>query len=422
MFNIVSIFQLQNTQLAKTMLEAHVNQMLTASTGNFLLAGVITVAYLDKLPKKFTLFFLASIYFVNAVRAWAYSRRKYYFAKPLGHKKIHQLALGISFTNGVFWGFSGWFVARYAPEGETLLMYVVLAGITAGALATASASRIAFTVFTLPTLIPLTIYELLKTTPDSLALALVFSAYIVLMVVSSKRINNTIYSNVATLLENENTLTELKAQQVANNQLNQELKEKIAKEESYINELEIANLRSKQLADELYRRSTTDSLTGIANRRSLDEALEQQWRLAKRSETSIALIMFDLDWFKKYNDSMGHIAGDECLCKLAELLKQFFKRDIDLVARFGGEEFAVLLTGINEKNALVLANNFCTFLYAQNIPHNQSDFHRITTSSGVSAVIPTPNSTPIQLVEQADKALYSAKANGRNTARCFSQL
>jgi diguanylate cyclase (GGDEF)-like protein/hemerythrin-like metal-binding protein len=164
--------------------------------------------------------------------------------------------------------------------------------------------------------------------------------------------------------------------------------------------------------------STTDALTGIANRRHFDAILTTEWNRAVRLGQSLALGMIDLDWFKKYNDHYGHQAGDECLRQVASVLTETFNRTGDLVARYGGEEFVFIAPVTDSESALRLGQLVCGGVQTLALPHEQSKFGCVTLSVGVVALIPQHNESPDMLVRIADEMLYRAKAQGRNRVVC----
>ena len=178
------------------------------------------------------------------------------------------------------------------------------------------------------------------------------------------------------------------------------------------------------LAQELKRRAAaehrfselaaTDSLTQLANRRAFDETLDTEWRRAVRESTSIALLMIDSDFFKAFNDTYGHLEGDHALKSLADTMKMCVERPGDLVARFGGEEFVVLLpnTGVDGANTIALAIRHAIADTA--LPHATSPFGQLTVSIGIAVRQPAGQDTRSDLVEAADAALYTAKAEGRD--------
>ncbi|MBJ7313318.1 diguanylate cyclase [Rugamonas sp. CCM 8940] len=162
--------------------------------------------------------------------------------------------------------------------------------------------------------------------------------------------------------------------------------------------------------------STTDGLTGVANRRGFDLALEREWRRAERTGQTVALTMLDVDHFKKYNDHYGHLAGDACLRAVAELITSHGRRTTDLVARYGGEEFALLAAATDSADAFGVAEAICAELLKLQLPHAGSPFGVVTISIGVAVLLPSEHNTPEQLVRQADRAMYRAKEKGRNMA------
>ena len=172
--------------------------------------------------------------------------------------------------------------------------------------------------------------------------------------------------------------------------------------------LQQANQQLKQLA-------ILDGLTGVANRRYFDQALNNEWNRLAREEKPLSLILCDIDYFKVYNDTYGHPEGDSCLKKVANILQRATKRAADLVARYGGEEFAVILPDTNHRGALFVAENIRQKLNKQKIPHPASSVSPyLTISIGIATTIPTSGQTASKLLKTTDSALYQAKKQGRN--------
>ncbi|NEO53164.1 MAG: PAS domain S-box protein [Okeania sp. SIO3B5] len=166
---------------------------------------------------------------------------------------------------------------------------------------------------------------------------------------------------------------------------------------------------------ELYQLATLDGLTKIANRRCFDRYLEREWLRIGREKKTLSLIMCDIDFFKKYNDTYGHQKGDECLQQVAKAISKVVKRPTDLVARYGGEEFAIILPNTNLEGAIHIANIVQQEVYKLQIPHrNSPTYQQVTLSLGVSSIIPFPEATYKSLIAGADRALYQAKQKGRN--------
>ena len=174
------------------------------------------------------------------------------------------------------------------------------------------------------------------------------------------------------------------------------------------NELQAANEELSKLAD-------SDGLTKVGNRRFFEKSLHNEWLRCLRSGCEIALVLIDVDFFKKYNDTYGHQAGDICLKEVAAALKNSINRPGDSVSRFGGEEFAVVLGNTNNEGAGAVADRILTNIANLNIPHRSSPIiKKITVSIGTAVILPTKNNSRSELFEAADQALYAAKENGRN--------
>ena len=160
--------------------------------------------------------------------------------------------------------------------------------------------------------------------------------------------------------------------------------------------------------------SNTDGLTGIANRRSFDLALEEEWNRARRAGIPLALIMLDVDHFKHFNDHYGHLAGDDCLRSLTQVLLKEVRRSGELVARYGGEEFVVLMPDSKVQAAVEAAERIQRAVRLLGLTHSQTSPGIVSFSLGVASLKPSLQHTPEDLVRQADLALYRAKALGRD--------
>lgn len=184
-----------------------------------------------------------------------------------------------------------------------------------------------------------------------------------------------------------------------------------------INERKETERKLIELQKELEELSFTDSLTGIANRRKFDMILEIEWAMARRNRQPLSLILLDIDFFKQYNDLYGHLQGDECLKRVAGALKGAATRARDFVARFGGEEFVLVLPETDASAAQKIADRCRSVIFKLQIPHEQSGAGQILTASlGVGTVIPERDDDRAGFVEQVDQLLYDAKRKGRNRA------
>ncbi|MCS3512078.1 MULTISPECIES: response regulator [Pseudomonas] len=165
----------------------------------------------------------------------------------------------------------------------------------------------------------------------------------------------------------------------------------------------------------LQRLMNSDGLTGLSNRRHFDEYLELEWRRAMRDQTQLSLLMIDVDFFKTYNDSFGHVEGDEALRKVANSIREASSRPSDLPARYGGEEFALVLPNTSPGGARLVAEKLRMAVAALKIPHiAPAEGSSLTISIGLSTMTPVQGTDCRQLIMAADKGLYTAKHNGRN--------
>ena len=190
--------------------------------------------------------------------------------------------------------------------------------------------------------------------------------------------------------------------------------------------LSLATVRSQKLAsehDHFQKMSLVDGLTGVGNRRAFDEKLRALWLQAQQGQTPLSLIMLDVDTFKRYNDNLGHQAGDECLRRVAAAMSRA-ARSTDVCARYGGEEFALLLPGADAATAQAVAARVHAEVAREQLPHPASPVSTfVTVSLGVSCITPQPDqdNESHTLVRQTDAALYEAKAAGRNRTRLYAQ-
>jgi diguanylate cyclase (GGDEF)-like protein len=175
------------------------------------------------------------------------------------------------------------------------------------------------------------------------------------------------------------------------------------------------HMELKQYRDFLEDLSLADGLTAIGNRRRFDEALLAEWRRARRTRSTLGLVMLDVDFFKLFNDHYGHAMGDDCLRQVAATIAMLVRRPGDLCARYGGEEFAVILPQTDLSGVLTLGDRIRLSVMALEIPHADSTVcPMVTVSAGAASMRPTGDATPEDLLRLADKRLYEAKLAGRN--------
>ena len=188
----------------------------------------------------------------------------------------------------------------------------------------------------------------------------------------------------------------------------QELLQQVVAERQLKEQLEQANEQLKRLVN-------IDGLTQVTNRRYFDEVFQREWRRSAREKIPLSLILIDVDFFKQYNDTYGHLAGDECLKTVVKVMASALKRPADLIARYGGEEFVALLPKTELSGAIQLGETMQKKLASQAIPHIKSPINqRVTLSMGVVSTLPTATGDPNSLLAAADKLLYRAKTEGKN--------
>jgi diguanylate cyclase (GGDEF)-like protein/PAS domain S-box-containing protein len=187
-----------------------------------------------------------------------------------------------------------------------------------------------------------------------------------------------------------------------------------------ISERKLAEDRLQDAFNTVEQLALVDGLTGVANRRLMDETLNREWLRALRDGTSLSLLLIDVDHFKLYNDLYGHLAGDACLQMLANAIQSSLRRPPDLLARFGGEEFVIILPNTPAPGAEMMSQKVLGSVAACAIPHSGSPYGCVTVSLGCATTTATMESSPKDLLKAADDAMYRAKTNGRNQIQLAS--
>lgn len=193
-----------------------------------------------------------------------------------------------------------------------------------------------------------------------------------------------------------------------------------AREETFLVVIHDITLQ-KDKEEKLRNLSYVDPLTDLANRRHFVECFTKEWLQAQRMNKPVAFIMIDIDWFKQYNDNYGHQSGDDCLVNIAAKIKNCIKRPSDIVARLGGEEFAIILPDTPEDGVIQVAEQLREDVQAMKIPHKASSYGVVTISLGIAIAKDGENChSPDELYQMADKALYQAKQSGRNQFKIYT--
>lgn len=188
----------------------------------------------------------------------------------------------------------------------------------------------------------------------------------------------------------------------------------LVNEHEYLIGVSRDNNERLQMEAQLQRLSQQDGLTGLYNRRYFDHQLASEWRRLRRHNAALTLLMLDIDHFKAYNDLLGHLAGDDVLQQVAEVLQKCLQREGDAACRYGGEEFAIILANTDLSSGAHVAARVHQMLAELNIPHPGSPIGRVTLSIGLACMEPSQDNQPYMLIAQSDQALYRAKHQGRN--------
>jgi diguanylate cyclase (GGDEF)-like protein/PAS domain S-box-containing protein len=187
-----------------------------------------------------------------------------------------------------------------------------------------------------------------------------------------------------------------------------------------ITKRKLAEQRLRDAYHTLETMASTDVLTGLANRRSFDQQIMHEWRRCLRDRTPLSLLILDADLFKSYNDTYGHLRGDNCLKQIAEAAQDIVARSGDLVARIGGEEFAVILPNTHSDGALRIARDICEALRQRKIKHAVNPYGIVTISAGCATLVPQLGYSSTYLFDCADRAAYQAKNSGRNCVSVYT--
>jgi diguanylate cyclase (GGDEF)-like protein len=286
---------------------------------------------------------------------------------------LHMFGVLIS---AITWGGFILLLAISANPTHLSLLMICAAGLSAGAAGDYSFSFYSFIAFAIPLLTPTGIFLLTANDPTLHTQGYFVLLFLVIMSLLSWRLNRTTTKSLNAQFENQ--------------------------------ALKIL--------------STKDGLTEINNRRRFDESLHAEWYRASRLSSPLSLIICDIDKFKEYNDTYGHLEGDKCLIRVAHLIEDYARRAGDMSARFGGEEFALILPDTQNEHAKDIAEQVRMTLVDIAIPHSGSSVANIVTASfGVYTTVPKNDCNPESLIESADKALYQAKDRGRNMVVSYNE-
>jgi diguanylate cyclase (GGDEF)-like protein len=305
------------------------------------------------------------------------------------------LVLGSALT-GAVWSATFIYVSSVLPLNLQYLLLLVIVVIASISLAVMVVVREYFLAFVFTALWPIAWWLLAHYWQQSqnLVLGLLLLALSALLVAASNGINETFHRMLSLAWQQETMAREL-------GQITSSLRER--------------NRQLQEARRQLTDLANVDELTGLGNRRLVNQALRDEVRRARRAGTSLAVVLIDVDFFKAYNDTYGHPAGDQVLRRLGDVMRRLSARAGELLARYGGEEFIAVLPGATEEDAVRVAQRLQRLTEEENIPHGASDVaDRVTLSQGIAALVPDGDTDAHRLVDLADEALYRAKRRGRN--------
>jgi diguanylate cyclase (GGDEF)-like protein len=305
------------------------------------------------------------------------------------------LVFGSALTGGV-WSVTFIHVSEHIPVNVQYLMLLVIVMIAAISLAVMVVVREYFLVFVFASLWPVAWWSVVHfwDQPHNLLLGLLLLAVIGLLVGASNGIHETFSRMLSLSWQQEAMAREL-------GQITNSLRER--------------NRQLQEARRQLTDLANIDELTGLGNRRLVNQVLRDEVNRARRKGGWLSVILLDVDFFKRYNDTYGHPAGDEVLKRIAKVMQGATARAGEVVARYGGEEFIVVLPGASPQDAERTAERLKSFVSRENIPHSASEVaDRVTISQGVLSVQPDEEVDPGVLIDRADAALYRAKHEGRD--------
>ncbi len=350
--------------------------LLGSAAGSLLVAAV----QFESAPRPLLFGWLTLVYGMLVIRILL----TYYCKQRLKRHGYHRPhAYRYAFTtalSGIAWGLGGLLIVDSTPIGQVVTITAILAMVMGGVM-TLGAFLPSFFAFSLPSILPVILVLLWIGGTASLVLALYNTIFFLLMVAIALRFNRSLRQTWRLGFEKEDLVAAL-----------------------------------TEARDQLDLLAHTDGLTGVANRRQFDTQLEIEFLRMQRSGAPLSILFLDVDHFKIYNDTYGHIAGDQCLKQIAEVAQRHFNRRADQIARYGGEEFAGILPDTAAEGALNLAEQIRVEIAALAIPHRASPTaDRVTVSLGVvtfldCSLIASAEAT----LPFADEQLYRAKSEGRN--------
>ena len=385
-------------ELFVAQLEALMQNGRVATLGAQLIGVAATVVlFWQYFPLAVILLWAAGFFILLLLRSLQMSNalvERRYQAKP---RRVYWQLLAGSALTGAIWAALYIYAASRVPVTMQYMFLLVIVMIAAFSLGYSVIVREYFIVYVFACLWPIGWWSLVHywDEPYNVVIGLLLLAFCALLVAVSDRVYLSFRNMISLTWERETMAQELGDLTISLRDRNRQLRD------------------ARRMLTDL---ANIDELTGLGNRRLVNKVLRDEINRARRANSSVAVILMDVDFFKDYNDHYGHPAGDTVLKRLADLMERATARAGEVVGRYGGEEFILVLPGASMHSALRTAERLKELVIAEAIPHEKSAIGGIiTVSQGVVSVMPDAELTPTDLIKLADKALYRSKHKGRNT-------
>ncbi|MFT4768053.1 MAG: diguanylate cyclase (GGDEF)-like protein [Glaciecola sp.] len=384
--------ELFSAQLELLMQHARVASMMANLIGVIAVMGLLW-PYFDTGGLLLWGFGLLSLLLLRSLHMSSALADRRYLSGP--QKLFWQLVLGSAVT-GLVWSGTFILVSPYLPVTLQYLLLLIVVFISVISLAVMVVVREYFLAFIFAALWPIAWWSLAHfwDQPYNLLLGLLLLALTGLLTAAGNGIHDTFRRMLSLSWQQETMTREL-------GQITGSLRDR--------------NVQLQEARRQLTDLANIDELTGLGNRRLINQTLRDEVNRARRSHGWVSVILIDVDYFKKYNDTYGHPAGDEVLRRIGDIMQRVTARAGEVAGRYGGEEFILVLPGAKAPDALRAAERLQRLVYEENIPHSASDVSdRISISQGVLSIMPDEDVDPGVLVDRADAALYEAKREGRD--------
>lgn len=363
--------EVREEQILADQVAALYSQVIPSMIGNLAIGLLTTILFYSKIDQGLLLTWFTAVVLINLGRgtlALVYNSMEIPIDKA--RRWMTYFLIGV-LMSGITWGSTCLLFAGTLEHEQHYVLGFILGGLAGGAAPILASVRGAYILFLLTTMVPVVLMLLMQGDLTSQTMAGMFTVFILIMLMTAIRIHKLMRDSIV--------------------------------------------LRHK-----LDHMAHVDQLTGIPNRRSFDESLQQEWARARREHYLLSLIMIDIDHFKPFNDNLGHQAGDVALQKVAKILHAEARRPGDIAARFGGEEFGLLLPRTDKPGAGEIAEHLRRNIRNLAIPHPVAPGGYLTISLGISCAIPSSGQSLDELISQADAALYEAKAAGRDRIKIYA--